>query len=202
MEALLVRDYDSAVDICFAAHRTSDALLLASLSSSAPLLRRTQSRVLLASSSPSYLRLISAIASSELSEIIQNVELSDWRAALAALCSHSTETDFAPLAQLLGKRLEEAHLLYPALLCYICAGSLAGVGGIWEGAVKAAAGEEEGARELQVLVEKVAVMRKVMEKRGLPVVYEEGIGVDYGVEYDVVWVEYDDVGVCIVCMST
>jgi len=194
-QALVVGDFNSAVSLALATERYADALLFAFRGGS-ELLAQTQSAYFAraqqdasTSGSASYLRVLESITMNDLSDIVQNADLEDWIEVFVLLCTYAIqEEEFGSLVEQLGQRLEYQFQLVRgspnpaqsdewrknAVLCYLAAGKLEKVVGVWIGQMKeeeaalksqlggsasASASFEAHARALQDFVEKVQVFQ-------------------------------------------
>uniref|UniRef100_A0AAR2KMD9 Protein transport protein Sec31A n=1 Tax=Pygocentrus nattereri TaxID=42514 RepID=A0AAR2KMD9_PYGNA len=121
-QALLVGNFEGAVDLCLSDGRYAEAILL-SISGGEELLKKTQQRYLNKQTN----RLISSVVTQNWTDIVQDCELDNWKEALAALLTYANPEEFAPLCDTLGSRLEaggtEKRCLQ-ACLCYICSGNI------------------------------------------------------------------------------
>ena len=184
-KALVLGDFDSAVALCLSSGRFADAILLA-VRGGPELLQRTQKAYFerRLTSLPS-LRLFQSIIINDLSDIVQNADLQDWREIFVVLCTFASQDEFSTLTEQLGRRLEceftlaqgsddeEAQLYREnATLTYLAAARLERLVSIWDDELV----EEEKARlsnekyqsgssyaayahALQTFVEKVTVFR-------------------------------------------
>ncbi|GAA6063655.1 hypothetical protein JCM10212_004922 [Sporobolomyces blumeae] len=194
-QALVVGDFASAVALALATDRFADALLFA-LRGGAELLSQTQAAYFAraqqnaaSSGSASYLRILESITSNDLSDIVQNADLVDWVEVFVVLCTFAAQDDeFGSLVEQLGQRLEYQFQLVRgspdpsqaddwrknAILCYLAAGKLEKVVGVWVqqmkeeefalksrlgGSASASSSFEAHARALQDFVEKVQVFQ-------------------------------------------
>ncbi|GAA5998138.1 hypothetical protein JCM5350_005903, partial [Sporobolomyces pararoseus] len=194
-QALVVGDFTSAVSLALATDRFADALLFA-LRGGSELLAQTQSTYFARaqqnspnSGSTAYLRILESVTMNDLSDIVQNADLADWIEVFVLLCTFAAqEEEFGSLVEQLGQRLEYQFQLVRgspdpsqaddwrknAILCYLAAGKLEKVVGVWVGQMKeeeealksrlggtasASASFEAHARALQDFVEKVQVFQ-------------------------------------------
>ncbi|XP_010159300.1 PREDICTED: protein transport protein Sec31A isoform X5 [Eurypyga helias] len=158
-QALLMGNFESAVDICLHDNRMADAIILA-IAGGQELLSRTQEKYF-AEVQSKITRLISAVVMKNWKEIVQSCDLQNWREALAAVLTYARPDEFAALCDLLGNRLEsegDSHLQTQACLCYICAGNVEKLVACW---TKAQDGNSPLA--LQDLIEKVVILRKAVQ---------------------------------------
>ncbi|CAL8302888.1 unnamed protein product [Lota lota] len=159
-QALLVGNFEGAVDLCLNDCRYAEAILL-SISGGEELLKKTQQRYL-DTQKNSISMLISSVVTQNWRDIVQSCELDNWKEALAALLTYAHPEEFAPLCDTLGGRLEtdgtEKRSLQ-ACLCYICSGNLEKLVECW-----AAQRDCSSPLVLEDLVEKVMILRKSIER--------------------------------------
>ncbi|XP_034563318.1 protein transport protein Sec31A isoform X1 [Notolabrus celidotus] len=159
-QALLVGNFEGAVDLCLNDGRYAEAILL-SISGGEELLKKTQQKYL-SKQKNSISMLISSVVTQNWRDIVQSCELDNWKEALAALLTYAHPEDFARLCDTLGGRLEhegtEKRCLQ-ACLCYICSGNI-------EKLVECWALHKDSATPLGLedLVEKVMMLRKSIER--------------------------------------
>eukprot|EP01114_Cavostelium_apophysatum_P005541 TRINITY_DN1672_c0_g2_i1.p1 TRINITY_DN1672_c0_g2~~TRINITY_DN1672_c0_g2_i1.p1 ORF type:complete len:1099 (+),score=314.97 TRINITY_DN1672_c0_g2_i1:121-3417(+) len=158
-KALLVGDFPAAVDCCVRTGRMADALVLAAYGGPA-LYNKTQDIYFRQQPKP-FVKIISSIVKNELRDLVENTDLSQWKAALAILCTYAKKEDFAMLCDILGDRLADGNDTKSAILVYICAGDLEKAVKIW-----APAGIENHNNEaLLDLIEKTSTFRKAINYR-------------------------------------
>ncbi|KAI9262294.1 hypothetical protein BDA99DRAFT_72356 [Phascolomyces articulosus] len=184
-QSLVLGDFSSAVELCLASDRLSDALLLAIYGGSELLARTQKAYFERQASKTSYLRLVENIVNHNLSAIVANTSLDEWTSVVVILCTFAGAEEFGPLCESLGVRLEEAwskaikegdqekgqQFRRHATLCYLVAGNLEKVTGIWiieQEEEKEKEIKEEGhinvsGTSLQNLIEKVTVFRKAID---------------------------------------
>jgi protein transport protein SEC31 len=174
--AVVLGDFESAVDVCLSTERFSDALLFAICGGGDLLARTQQAYFKHQSKSTSYLRLLESIVDEDLNSIVANVSLEEWTSVIVVLCTFAKAEDFRPLCEALGARLEEAwndseiesakEFRRHATLCYLAAGNLEKVARIWiseqEEEVEKNDTDNVKASSLQHLIEKVTIFRKVI----------------------------------------
>ncbi|KAM0749096.1 hypothetical protein T439DRAFT_349169 [Meredithblackwellia eburnea MCA 4105] len=144
-KALVVGDFASAVDLALSTDRFADAILLA-VRGGPELLARTQKAYFeRQTSSLPYLRVFQSIVANDLTDVVQNADLSDWQEIFVVLCTFAQPEEFSSLAEQLGQRLEYQYTIAKnspspagapafrknAILCYLAAGQLEKVVGIW-----------------------------------------------------------------------
>ena len=158
-KALLTGDLKSAVDLCFADKRYTDALVLA-MTGSPELLNATRDRYFRVTQGD-LPRLIQAVVTRNWQQIVQHCDLSNWKEALAATLTYADDHEFASLCQTIGQRLEnESSSTDQAVLCYICAGKLEKIVDCW--LLK----NDNTTSALQELVEQVMVLRQAQQHLG------------------------------------
>lgn len=119
--ALLVGDFEAAVDCCIRVGNYADALVLSSCGGP-ELWAKTQAEYFSreASNRP-YLSIVSAVIHNQLGELVQWSDTEKWQETLAILSTYAKAEEFPSLCLMLGKKLEEAGDLADASLCYMCA---------------------------------------------------------------------------------
>ncbi|XP_014832360.1 PREDICTED: protein transport protein Sec31A-like isoform X1 [Poecilia mexicana] len=159
-QALLVGNFEGAVDLCLNDGRYAEAILL-SISGGEDLLKKTQQKYL-SKQKNSISMLISSVVTQNWRDIVQNCELDNWKEALAALLTYAHPEDFACFCDTLGNRLvhegTEKRCLQ-ACLCYICSGNIEKLVECW-----ALHRECSSPLGLEDLVEKVMMLRKSIER--------------------------------------
>uniref|UniRef100_A0A8D1UB82 Protein transport protein Sec31A n=1 Tax=Sus scrofa TaxID=9823 RepID=A0A8D1UB82_PIG len=158
-QALLMGDFESAVDLCLHDNRMADAIILA-IAGGQELLARTQKKYF-AKSQSKITRLITAVVMKDWKEIVESCDLKNWREALAAVLTYAKPDEFSALCDLLGTRLEsegDSLLQTQACLCYICAGNVEKLVACWTKA-------QDGSNplSLQDLIEKVVILRRAVQ---------------------------------------
>lgn len=180
-KAIVMGDFETAVQLSLSSDRLSDALLLA-ICGGSDLLARTQKQYFeRQAKKTSYLRLLQSIVDQDLNAVVRNTALEEWTSVVVMLCTFARTEDFGPLCETLGDRLQDAwnsavkdrqadkanELRRNATLCYLAAGNMEKVANIWiieqeEGKSKEDK-DELYAISLQNLIEKVTVFRKAIE---------------------------------------
>lgn len=176
--ALIMGDFESAVNLCLSTDRFADALLLA-VRGGPELLASTQKVYFERhTANTPYLRLFQSIVSNDLGDIVQNADLSEWQEIFVVLCTFARKDEFSSFVESLGQRIEFAaaqtkpadpaealKLRKNALLTYLAAQRLEKVVGIFseemkeEEASDAAPKASAHAKALQSFIEKVAVFK-------------------------------------------
>ncbi|KAL7579856.1 hypothetical protein ACA910_004868 [Epithemia clementina (nom. ined.)] len=132
--ALVVGNFEAAVETCFQTGNLADALLLASCGG-AELWAKAQQRYFESSSRP-YLSIVRAVIRNQLDELIQERDPSCWQETLAMLSTYGASEQFPNLCILLGNRLDECGDAASASLCYMCALSLDDTVKFWKEQLK------------------------------------------------------------------
>eukprot|EP00977_Amphora_coffeiformis_P021084 scaffold8828_cov204-Amphora_coffeaeformis.AAC.5 len=138
-QALTVGDFTAAVDACFKVHNYADALLLASCGGG-ELWASTQQRYLQASARP-YVPTVQAILQSNMAELVEMADLTQWQQTLALLSTYGTSNEFPQLCKALGQRIQDAGDHATASLCFICAMDFEAVVTYWKAEMMSDAGD-------------------------------------------------------------
>ncbi|QIW97336.1 hypothetical protein AMS68_002854 [Peltaster fructicola] len=178
-QALMLGQFEAALDICLKEDRLSDAFMIAVCGGQKCIDKAQAAYLKKKANGPTYLRLLASIVGKNLWDIVHNADIKDWKSVMATLCTYADETEFSDLCEVLGDRLEEAYeadktkeLRRDASFCYSAGSKLEKVVINWvqelEEQEKSALGEDQSetdfaihARALQGFVEKVSVFRKV-----------------------------------------
>lgn len=159
-QALLVGNFEGAVDLCLNDGRYAEAILL-SISGGEDLLKKTQQKYL-SKQKNSVSMLISSVVTQNWRDIVESCELDNWKEALAALLTYAHPEDFARLCDTLGCRLESERTekrCLQACLCYICSGNIEKLVECWT-----SNRDSSSPLGLEDLVEKVMMLRKSIER--------------------------------------
>ena len=182
--ALMLGQFESALDVCLQEDRISDAFMIA-VCGGQKCIDKAQNAYLKKHSSdgPNYLRLLASIVGKNLWDVVHNADLANWKSVMATLCTYADEKEFADLCEALGDRLEEDDQdggenarRRDATFCYLAGSKLEKVVSNWVQELreqeKVALESEEGesdfsvhAKCLQDFIEKVSVFRKVTNFR-------------------------------------
>ncbi|KAI8875604.1 hypothetical protein K501DRAFT_280203, partial [Backusella circina FSU 941] len=160
--AIVLGDFETAVDLCLQSERYSDAILVG-ICGGQELLTRAQNAYFASQSQPAYLRLLQGIMQDDLMTIVKQVALEEWASALVVLCTFAQPKDFGLLCETLGDRLTDTNA---ALCCYLAAGHLAKVSHIWIDhleKLKASVDEMTYHFQLQEFIEKMTLFRKAID---------------------------------------
>ncbi|NXJ31487.1 SC31B protein, partial [Ciconia maguari] len=165
-QALLLGNFEGAVELCMRAERFADAIILA-IAGGENLLKETQKHYF-AKRKTKLSLLLSSIVQQNWQDIVCMCDLQSWKEALAILLTYSKHEDYTQLCDMLGARLEsegDAALSNDACLCYISSGNVERLVECW---VKNH--ETSSPLALQDLIEKVMVLsRSIQMLRGTAV---------------------------------
>ncbi|KAN0112949.1 hypothetical protein V8E51_005900 [Hyaloscypha variabilis] len=171
-KALMLGQFEKAMNICLKEDRIADALIIANCGGK-ELLEKAQSAYLSRKTEgPNYLRLLTSVIGKNLWDVVYNADLSNWKEAMSTLCTYADPNEFPDLCEALGDRIIETGSLKDASFCYLVGSKLEKVITIWITELEAAeqAGIEDlsgdstfsvHARSLQNFIEKVTVFRDV-----------------------------------------
>lgn len=172
-KALMLGQFEKAMNICLKEDRIADALIIANCGGK-ELLEKVQSQYLSRKAEgPNYLRLLSSVIGKNLWDVVYNADLSNWKEAMAIVCSYADQAEFSDLCEALGDRIMESGSLEDASFCYLVGSKLEKVTTIWitelresekAGIKDLTAGDSTfsvHARSLQNFIEKVTVFRDV-----------------------------------------
>ncbi|KAH8552534.1 hypothetical protein BGW37DRAFT_289348 [Umbelopsis sp. PMI_123] len=161
--SLVLGDFASAVDMCLSVDRWADALMFAVCGGEELLYRTRKVYFERQIEKTPYLRLVQGIINHDLQDIVINASLEDWREVMVILCTFAKVDEFESLCETLGQRLESHSpaQIQNALLCYLAAGKLHKVVGIWI-ADQEADKTKPAALSLHDLMEKVTVYRSAI----------------------------------------
>lgn len=206
--ALLLGEFEKALDVALQEDRMSDAFMIAICGGEKCIEKAREFYFSKHTDGPNYMRLLASIAGKNLWDIVHNADLSNWREAMATLCTFADEKEFSDLCEALGDRIEEQvrstgdkSARKDASFCYLAGSKLEKVVAIWieELAENEQKGIETAAdnsifsihvRALQGLIEKVTIFRQVTNFQDV----ERTKGSDWklSVLYDK-YIEYADV---------
>lgn len=159
-QALLMGNFEAAVDVCLSENKMAEAILLA-IAGGPELLSRTQQRYF-QKNGTNLGRLVSAIVTHDWRHIVTSCELDNWKEALAIILTYSPADEFSTLCDTLAARLENevgGDLASYAGLCYICSGNVEKMVENWFNTTQ----NNSSPVALQDLVEKVMLLRKAVE---------------------------------------
>jgi len=178
-QALMLGTFDEALDVCLKEDRMADAFMIAICGGQKCIDKAQSAYFKRQADGPNYLRLIASVVGKNLWDVVYNADLSNWKEAMATLCTFADEKEFPDLCEALGDRLEEAlqagesiSSRKDASFCYLAGSKLEKVASNWaeELTESEQAGLKDGeaessfsihAKALQTFIEKVTVFRKV-----------------------------------------
>lgn len=159
-QALLMGNFEAAVELCLCENKMAEAILLA-IAGGPELLQRTQKRYF-AKNNGNISRLISSVVTQNWSHIVESCDIANWKEALALILTYASSEEFVPLCESLARRLENEmggeYSMY-ASLCYICSGNLENLVQNWLNNTES----QNSPIALEDLVEKVMILRKAVE---------------------------------------
>ncbi|KAE8349360.1 hypothetical protein BDV28DRAFT_141423 [Aspergillus coremiiformis] len=177
--ALLIGDFEKALDVALKEDRLSDAFMIAICGGPKCIERAQEHYFSKQTESPNYVRLLASIVGKNLWDVVYNADLSNWKEVMAALCTFADEKEFDDLCDTLGDRLEEqirasndTILRKDASFCFLAGSKLEKVVAIWieelreneQKAIETATNDNSFSihvRALQGLIEKVTIFRQV-----------------------------------------
>lgn len=178
--AIVLGQFDKAVDICLKEDRISDAFMLA-ICGGERCIKKVKTAYFKVKG-PNYLRILASVVGKNLWDVVHNADLANWKEVVVALCTFANEKDFPELCEALGDRLEdelrrgqgEKEARKHAAFCYLAGSKLEKVTVIWieefQEGEQAGLQETEGdstfsmhARSLQNFIEKVTVFREAVK---------------------------------------
>ena len=153
-QAILVGDFEGAVECCMRCGKFADALLLAA-SGSPDLWQKTRDEYTRKQKDP-FVRKLGFILSQDLEKLVYHSDLSEWPETLALLTTYARNDNYAHLVELLAGRLEkESFDVRSAVLCYLACGSFDNTIRIWASMSHAQTSQYQA---LQGLVEKMSCL--------------------------------------------
>ena len=181
-QALILGEFDKALDVCLQEDRLSDAFMIAICGGQRCIEKAQKAYFNRKTGSPNYLRLLASVVGKNLWDMVHNADLSSWKEIMATLCTYADATEFPDLCEALGDRLDEQmkvegsnnRLRKDASFCYLAGSKLEKVVSLWIAELEES--EDAGlqgtskdtvfsvhARSLQSFIEKVTVFREVTQ---------------------------------------
>lgn len=180
--ALLLGEFDKALDVCLRERRMSDAFMIAIRGGQSCIEKAQTAYFCQKESGPNYLRLLASVVGKNLWDLVHNADLDSWKDVMAALCTYAEAGEFSDLCEALGDRLEEQmgessnhpDLRKDAAFCYLAGSKLEKVVAIWTSELRESESSSlkdmaKGssfsihARSLQSFIEKVTVFREAIQ---------------------------------------
>jgi protein transport protein SEC31 len=180
-KAVVLGEYDRAVDVCLKEDRISDAFMLAICGGDKCIDKVKAAYFTKKHNGPNYLRLLASVVGKNMWDVVHNADIANWKEVMVALCTHASDEEFTDLCEALGDRLEEefqskneSELRRAASLCYLAGSKLHKVVNIWISELhedeKAGLQQQTEdstfsvhARSLQNFIEKVTVFREAVK---------------------------------------
>lgn len=178
--ALLLGEFDKALEVCLQEDRLSDAFMIAICGGQKCIDKAQKAYFNRKAGGPNYLRLLASVVGKNLWDLVHNADLSNWKETMATLCTYADTKEFPDLCEALGDRLDEqmkveggdSNLRKDASFCYLAGSKLEKVVSIWiaeleknEGAGLQETSKDSSfsvhARSLQSFIEKVTIFREV-----------------------------------------
>ncbi|KAL8797220.1 MAG: hypothetical protein Q9195_000687 [Heterodermia aff. obscurata] len=177
--ALLLGQFEKALDVCLQEDRMSDAFMIAICGGSLCIEKARKAYFNTRLEGPSYLRLLASVVGKNLWDIVYNANLENWKELMATLCTYADAEEFPDLCEALGDRIEEqmndgessSEARKDAVFCYLAGSKLEKAVALWIAQMQE---EQSGfqemsgsssfsahARLLQNLIEKVTIFREV-----------------------------------------
>ncbi len=177
--ALLLGQFEKALDVCLQEGRLSDAFMVAICGGQKCIDKVQKLYFSKTEGGPNYLRLLASVVGKNLWDVVYNADLESWKEVMATLCTYASSEEFPDLCEALGDRLEEqmktngdSSLRKDASFSYLAGSKLEKVVAIW--ITELEENEKSGqqnlgtdstfsvhARSLQGFIEKVTVFREV-----------------------------------------
>ena len=177
--ALLLGQFENALDVCLQEERRSDAFMIAICGGQKCIDKAQKAYFNKKEGGPSYLRLLASVVGKNLWDIVYNGDLNSWKEVMVTLCTYASAEDFPDLCEALGDRLEEqmrtdgdSSSRKDASFSYLAGSKLEKVVAIWIAELEENERFEQQdsstdstfslhARSLQAFIEKVTVFREV-----------------------------------------
>ncbi|KAF8460267.1 hypothetical protein BDZ91DRAFT_739452 [Kalaharituber pfeilii] len=178
-KALILGQFEKAVDICLKEDRLSDAFMLAVCGGDKCTEKVRTAYLTKKAKGPNYLRVLASVIGKNMWDVVYNADLADWKEVMVTLCTFASEGEFEDLCEVLGDRLLEevrtnnggTELRAAASFCYIAGSKLEKVVGIWieelqekeSLELQSATGDSSFSvhvRMLQDFIEKVTIFRQ------------------------------------------
>lgn len=173
-KAVLKGDFEKAVGLALKEDSFSDAFALAANASESLRTKVQNAYIAKHAEAKPYLRVLSSVSSKDLTDLVENSEVSEWKEVADAVFSLSKDDESSnALISKLGDRLLATKERNDALLCYLAASNLSGASSIWIPEIN----EQEisilkdssnsqtpynaHVKALHAFIEKVTVLRKV-----------------------------------------
>lgn len=178
--ALLLGQFDKALDISLHEGNLSDAFMIAICGGEACIAKVQKAYFNQKSEGPNYLRLLASVVNKNLWDVVYNADLSGWKEVMTVLCTYAGAEEFSDLCEALGDRLEgemkasstTTNVRKDASFCFLAGSKLEKVVTIWISDLEkhddpvqinypSRSNFSLYARSLQNFIEKVTVFREI-----------------------------------------
>ena len=178
--ALLLGEFEKALDVCLQERRMSDAFMIAICGGQSCIETAQKAYFNHKEGGPNYLRILASVVGKNLWDLVHNADLQNWKEIMVTLCTYADVKEFPDLCEALGDRLEEqiklngsvADKRKDAAFCYLAGSKLEKVITIWlrelqEREASSLKDLNKGSafsihtRALQGFIEKVTIFRRV-----------------------------------------
>jgi protein transport protein SEC31 len=159
--ALLVGNYQGAVDACVRLGRYADALVAASLVGG-DTWDQARKEFMHAHPRP-YMRVVHAVLSGDWESFVNARPANAWRETLAALLTSAPYDQFEALVSVLASKLAATGVVHAATLCYVCSGDVEAAVRMWS---RVAGGPESSPSSKEAVMEKAVVLGLGVDKAG------------------------------------
>ena len=179
--ALLLGQFEKALDVCLQEERMSDAFMIAICGGSQCIEKAQKAYFNTKLEGPNYLRLLASVVGKNLWDIVYNANLENWKELMATLCTYAGAEEFPDLCEALGDRIEEqmnddekfVEARKDATFCYLAGSKLEKAVALWIAQMQEEQSESQEmsssssfsthARSLQNFIEKVTIFREVTD---------------------------------------
>lgn len=179
-QAIVLGDFEGAVDTCLKEGRMSDAFMLAICGGKKCTEKVTSAYFTTENGRPTYLRVLASIVDKNLWDVVHNADLESWKDVMIIICTFAADTDYCDLCEALGDHLEAyryekggSKSRGPACFCYLAGSKLDKLVPLWieelhetEKIGLQQVSDESTfsvhARSLQNFIEKVTVFREAV----------------------------------------
>ena len=178
--ALLLGEFEKALDVCLEEDRLSDGFMIAICGGQKCIEKAQKAFFSQKAKGSNYLRLLAAVVGKNMWDVVYNADLKNWKEVMASLCTYANADEFPDLCEALGDRLDDQtngersdpNVRKDAAFCYLAGSKLEKVVAIWvaemeqQGTVESQQSNGDSAfsihaRLLQNLIEKITVFRAV-----------------------------------------
>jgi protein transport protein SEC31 len=179
--ALLLGQFDKALDISLLEGKLSDAFMIAICGGETCIAKVQKAYFNQTSEGPNYLRLLASIVNKNLWDVVYNADISCWKEVMTVLCTYAGAEEFSDLCEALGDRLESQMEITDAAeavrkdaaFCYLAGSKLEKVITMWISDMEKLNDSAQNsfsirsnyslyARSLQSFIEKVTIFREVV----------------------------------------